>query len=189
MKVGSVAARYANALFELARERGVLEAVQRDIGTLAAMLASPEQSSWLFDARVPHEKKREQLERLASGFHVFTANFLRLLSDKRRLEVLRELPEAFKRIALADRGAVEGVVESPRALGAGEMAELTSAIGALLGKEVLLESRLAPELLAGARVLVDNRMIDFSAQGRLEQLRSKLAAARLTPAAKPAPVI
>jgi F-type H+-transporting ATPase subunit delta len=183
VRVGSVATRYANALFELAREHGALDAVQRDVDAIAALLAADAKSAWLFDARVGQDEKRAKLERLAAGLHRYTGNLVRLLGDKRRLEVLRELPAAFKRRALAERGAVEGVVESPRPLQAGEVAELQVALGALLKKEVLLEARTAPELLAGARIVVDNRMIDSSAQGRLEALRARLIAAPLTPLA------
>jgi F-type H+-transporting ATPase subunit delta len=86
---------------------------------------------------------------------------------------------AFKRCLLQERGAVEGSVESARPMGAGELAELAVALGALLKKEVSLEARVEPALIAGARILVDNRMLDVSAQGRLEELRAKLNSARL----------
>ena len=46
--------------------------------------------------------------KLTSGFHVLTANFVGLLFDKNRAEVLRGLGHAFKLKVLASRGAVEG---------------------------------------------------------------------------------
>ncbi len=177
-RVGLVAARYATALFELAREKGALAAVQADVDALARELSGPGARE-LFDRRVPHERKTARVAALSARFHRLTADFLGLLLDKRRLEVLEELPAAFRRCALAERGAVEGVVESPRPLGAGEIAEIAVAVKALLGKEVLLESRIAPELIAGVRVLVDNRLIDQSALGRLERLRRRLLHPRL----------
>ena len=62
--------------------------------------------------------------------------------------------------------------------------EFTNAKGEVLLKagdavEVLLESRLEPELLAGVRVLVANKMIDSSARGRLDGLRQGLLGVRL----------
>jgi len=177
--VGPVATRYANALFQLAREKGQLEAVTRDVASLASLLADEPRSRWIFDARVPAKDKRERIEALAAGMSELGGNFLRLVADKRRLELLRELPEAFKRCVLLDRGAVEGHVESARPMGAGELAELCVSLGAVLGKQVSLRSSVVPELLAGARVVVDNRLLDLSAQGRLEALRTKLNSARL----------
>lgn len=179
IKIGPVAARYAFALFQLARERGQLEAVSRDVATLATLLANEVESSWIFDARVAAKDKRDRLEATAQKLSPITGNFLRLIADKRRLDLLRELPAAFKRCALIDRGAVEGQVESARPMGAGELAELSVSLGALLEKDVTLSARVEPSLIAGARVMVDNRMLDVSALGRLEALRNQLNSARV----------
>lgn len=178
-RVGLVAARYATALFELAREKGALAAVEADVASIERELRAP-QARELFDARVPHERKQARVGALASKLHRLTANFLGVLFDKRRLDVLEELPAAFRRCALAERGAVEGVVSSPRPLGQGEIAEIAVAVKSVLGKDVLLETRIDPELIAGVRVLVDNRLIDQSALGRLEGLRGRLLHARLS---------
>ena len=175
MKVGPVSARYAGALFELARDAGAIDKVQADVDMLAS-----ERGVAKLDARTPHDVALKRVEDLAKRMHPLTANFVRLLRDKKRLEVLDELPAAFRRCVLVHNNSVEGVVESPRPLGSGELAELAVAIGALLGKHVTLTSRLAPELLAGVRVYVDNKLIDQSALGRLDALRGKLLRARLS---------
>ena len=179
MKIDPVTTRYADALFELAREQGELDRIGRDVEFLGEELADQASSSWLFDARVSLDDKRAQLGKLTPHIHSLTDNFVNLLVDKRRLEVLRDLPLAFRRCLLAERGAVEGVVESARPLGDGEMAQLAATLGGLLRKDVLLESRLEPDLLAGVRVLVANKMIDSSARGRLEGLRQGLLGASL----------
>lgn len=177
MKVGPVAARYATALFELAVEKGALERVQHDVAAIARAVATDAQ---LLDPRTPHATRHARVEALASKLDPLTAGFVRLLRDKRRIEVLRELAEAFKSRTLTHENAVEGVVESARPIGSGELAELAVALGARLGKQVHLESKLVPELIAGVRVFVDNRLIDQSATGRLELLRGKLMRARIT---------
>jgi F0F1-type ATP synthase delta subunit len=64
-------------------------------------------------------------------------------------------------------------------LAQGELAELAVAVKSVLGKEVLLEQRINPDLIAGVRVFVENRMIDQSALGRLEGLQRRLKLARL----------
>ena len=179
MRIGLVAARYAEALYGLAREKGALVAVQADVDALASVLAMPAGRT-LFDARVPQLETRKRVDLLSAKMHALTSNFLHLLLDKRRLEVLEELPAAFRRCALQDRGQVEGVVESPRPLGQGELAEIAVAVKSVIGKEVLLEARHNPELIAGVRVYVDNRLIDQSALGRLEGLRGKLLKARVS---------
>lgn len=171
--------RYATALFELARDKGVLEVVEQDMARIAAELKESAVETYLFDARVGLEEKRSKLVALGAGMHELTRNFLKLICDKRRIEVLRELPAAFRRNVLDERGATEGVVESARPLGAGEMAELEVALGAKLGKKVELKGRVDPKLIAGVRVFVDNKLIDQSAAGRIEGLRTAMLGARL----------
>ena len=179
MSVGPVALRYAKALFELARDKGQLEQVARDVQRIEDEVTAPGVAAWLFDARVSELEKRQKLEQLAGQLQPLTANFMRLLLDKRRVGVLREIGAAFHRNMLEQRNATEGVVESPRPLGSGELAELSVALGRMLGKTVELKQRLVPDLLAGVRVFVDNKLIDQSATGRLEELRGRLLGARL----------
>lgn len=173
-----VASRYATALFELAREQGALDVVSADVDSIAAQLQSGAARE-LFDRRTSAERRLALVEAMSAKLHKLTANLVRLLAARRRLEVLHGLPAAFRRCVLTEKGQVEGVVESARPIGGGELAEIAVAVGSLLQKQVLLTSRLNPELLAGVRVFVDNRLIDQSAVGRLESLRRKLSLARL----------
>lgn len=177
--VDPVTARYADALFELAREKGALDAVQKDVERLAVALAEPELDAALADARVSAVQKRERLRSLSRSFHALTKNFLELVFDKRRERVLHGLGAAFRRRVLVSRGAVEGVAHSARPLGQPELSSLAAHLSSVLGKEVLLENRITPELVGGVRVLVDNRLLDQSVVGRLEGLRRRLKASRL----------
>lgn len=173
-RISAVAARYGGALFDLAREKGVLDSVVRDVETLGRALAEPAAAAFLADGRVPLSEKRARLRDLARGFHELSSNFVQLVLDKRRVEVLAELAPAFRRRQLSERGAVEGVVQTPRPLSAADVGELAVALGRRLGREVLLENQIVPELVGGVRVFVQNRMLDHSVQGRLSGLRDHL---------------
>jgi F-type H+-transporting ATPase subunit delta len=174
-----VSVRYATALYELAREKNVAADVDRDVERVGRELGDDQVTAYFGDARVPMSEKRARLDAFAKSVHPLTANFLSLLADKHRLELLPELARAYRRSLLREQGVVEGVVESPRRLPDDELAEIASALGRRLNKQVVLENRVEPGVLAGARVVVDNRMLDASAAGRLEALRSKLLAVRL----------
>ena len=102
---------------------------------------------------------------------------------KRREQVLSGLGAAWRRRSLSERGAVEGIVQSARELGSGEVAELALALGRTLGKDVQLENQVVPDLVGGVRVFVDNRMLDCSVQGRLASLRQRMLSAPLAAAA------
>jgi F-type H+-transporting ATPase subunit delta len=68
---------------------------------------------------------------------------------------------------------------SARPLVAAQIEELATAMGRRLGKTVVLKNEVATDLVGGVRVLVDNRMIDNSVQGRLNGLNRKLREVRL----------
>lgn len=179
LEVDAVTRRYAEALFELAHERGALDEVEKDVGRVTAELDSPSVATYLFDSRVPIAERRAKLQPVVTGMHQLTANFIGLLFDKRREKVLRGLATAFHRRRLVLDGAVEGVVESPTPLGADEISRLESVLSKKLGKEVRLENRTNDELIAGVRVFAAGRMIDYSARGRLDGLRRAMMSAPL----------
>jgi ATP synthase F1 delta subunit len=174
-----VTARYAGALFGLARRKSVQAAVAADIALLATEIGSPATRRVLFNPRVDRSAKRAQLAGTLARLSPLTQNFVNLLFDKHREEVLRDLQRAWRVLELEERGTVEGVVESARPIDAAELAELGTALGARLGKQLVLHNRIVPELVGGARVTAAHRMIDYSVQGRLEALRRKLMDARL----------
>jgi len=171
--------RYAEALFNLAKRDGVLDAIRRDVESLTRTIEDPTARASLLDARIAIDKRRTMAESLVTGMQDLVRSFVLLLFDKRREQVLTGLGAAFHQRALDERGAAEGVVESARALGASEIAQLAQAFGRRLGKEISLENRVVPDLLGGVRVIVESKMIDHSILGRLEGLRKTMLKAPL----------
>ncbi len=181
MIVDAVTLRWAEALYALAKKQGALAAVQTDVQRLSTALAGPLGRD-AFHPRLEREKRRALVIGGAGALHPLVQNFVALAFDRRREDVLRNIGRAFQRLEHAERGVIEGVVESARPLGAAEMSLLAREVGAHLGKQVTLENKLVPELLGGARVTAGNRMIDWSVQGRLEALRRRMMEAPLSPA-------
>jgi len=177
--IDPVTSRYAEALFNLAKAHGALDAVRADVARLTKELGAGGKLASLFDERLTLEVRRRKAGEHLAGAHALTQSFVNLVLDKRRVEVLRQLGAAFHRRDLAERGAAEGVVESARALDEVELGRLAAALGPRLGKQLTLKNRIVPELLGGLRVLVESKMIDASVAGRLEGMRKHLLAAAL----------
>lgn len=178
-RIDPITARYTQALFELALEKGRLDAVQRDVERIAGEVREPRLRAFLGNPRVLRDEKRRTLASLLATFDGLTRNFVGLVLDRGREPVLLHVGDAFRQLVLRRRGATEGVVESARALPAAELETLAGAVGARLGKEVLLENRLVPDLIGGVRVFVDNRLLDHSVRGRLAGLRKRMRQASL----------
>lgn len=183
MIVDAVTTRWAEALDSAAKKQGASAAVRADVARLASALATPGGGD-AFHPRLDREERRRLVLGKLGGAHALVVNFVGLVFDRRREDVLRGIGRAFKRLELAERGIVEGVVESARPLGAAELATLAREVGAHLGKQVELRNEIVPELVGGVRVRAANRMIDWSVQGRLETLRRRLLEVPLAPAAR-----
>jgi F-type H+-transporting ATPase subunit delta len=179
LRLDAVTRRYTEALFELALRKDSLDAVQADVERIGRELSRASVGAFLFDTRVPIEERRAKLKPLLEQMHPLTANFVSLLFDKRREEVLRDLRTAFHQRRLVLDRAAEGIVESPAPLGVEDVERVADALSKKLGKSVRLQNRVTPDLIAGVRVTADNRMIDFSARGRLDRLRRSMLAAPL----------
>ena len=175
----AVTVRYTEALFGLAKSRGVLDQVAGDVNRIGAEFSNADVAAFFFDARISTEARREKLQPLCAGMHELTRNFVNLLFDKRREHVLGSLGGCFHRRMLTERGATDGIVESARPLGAAEVTQIATALGRRLGKAVTLQNRIVPELVGGVRVIVENRMIDVSLRGRLDGLRKSMLEAPL----------
>jgi len=174
-----VTSRYAGALYGLAKRKGALDDVTRDIAALSAEIARPATRHVLFNPRVEREAKRVQLSPVLAAAHPLLRNFANLLLDKGREDVLRGLASAWKRLTLDERGAAEGFIESARPLERSEIDRLAAALSKPMGRTLILENRIVPELVGGVRVIARNRMIDGSVQGRLEALRRRMLDVRL----------
>jgi len=172
--IDPVTSRYTEALFRLAQSRGALDAVRADVVKLAMELQEGGKLANLFDERLPLDARRASAKQHTAGMQALTQDFVQLVLDKRRVEVLRSIGAAFHRRDLAERGAAEGLVESARPLDSAELERLASALGPTLGKELSLENRIVPELIGGVRIVVESKMLDASVAGRLEGMRKRL---------------
>jgi F-type H+-transporting ATPase subunit delta len=177
--VDAVTTRYAGALYGLARKHGAVDAVSKDVAAIAAEMAKDATRHVILNPRVEREAKRAQLDPVLASAHQLTKNFVNLLLDKNREEVLRGLADGWKRLALEERGAAEGRVESARPLERAEIERLSAALSKTIGRTLVLENKIVPSLVGGARVFAQNRMIDWSVAGRLESLRRKMLDARM----------
>ncbi len=179
MNVDAVTSRYVDALYGLAQRRNELDAVRSDVERVATLLARPGATELVFHPAKDSATRKGYLADVLSGATETFQNFVGLVFDKRREDVLRGLGEGFRQRDLAAAGVAEGVVTSARPLASGELAELTVGLGAKLGKEVRLTNELDPTLIAGVRVTVDNRMVDHSVAGRFDGLRRRMLDAPL----------
>jgi F-type H+-transporting ATPase subunit delta len=101
--------------------------------------------------------------------------FLRLLKVQGKLALADKIAAELKSIILETNGIVPVEVKSARQLSTASLSELSRLIKDKTGcREVRLEVKLAPELLGGAVIKYQDKIINFSLQYFLSKMKQAL---------------
>ena len=167
--------RYAGALFAIARERGLVEDLGREVDFLGELFEDQALGAFLRNPRIASaEKRRIFLDKVGPHVSPLMRNLVELLFDRGREEVLEGLALAYRGLSREAMKLAVGVVETARPLSVQEKADLEAAFARQLGLSVTLAARENPSLIGGVRVTVANRRIDSSIAGGLESLHARL---------------
>ncbi len=175
MREENLAQRYAQALWEAAKEANVTERVAQDLATLDELLhAVPELLDFLAHPKLDLSQKEAVILALQEKFHPYTLNLLRLLLRRGRAFLLPELLRAYFQVLEKAGGPVLVLVRTARPLSQEDRDRIQRSLSQALGREVALEEEVAPELLAGAELVLSGRRLDASLRGRLLRLKRLL---------------
>jgi F-type H+-transporting ATPase subunit delta len=172
----SAVSTYAEALFEAAREREELQEVVRDLEDFVeALHESEELRLFYYGGQIPEREKRRAIDALTEGMALSTRNFLKVLSDNGREEILEEVLVRYEELVKEHLGRIEVEVTTAIELSEAEQERLRERLGAMLeGREVILHTSVNPDLLGGAVFRFGGRMLDSSVRGQLQSLREEM---------------
>jgi F-type H+-transporting ATPase subunit delta len=171
--------RYAAALADVAMEQKSAEAVKRDLTTFVEMFFSTaDLRNALESPAVNRELKLKVITTIATKMELNPAvhNFICLVVDHRRTEMLREMVQAFAEELNKRLGIEEAEVTSARELSAAEKKELTGALERRTGKKIEARFQEDSTLLGGAVVRLGSTIYDGSVREQLNRLRERLEA-------------
>ena len=169
-----VSGRYATALFELAREAGEFDALEKDLDALSAALDESDDLRKLIGS--PIYSRDQQARAMATvadkmGLGALTANTIGLMAAKRRLFALPHTVRAVKALIAADRGEVTAEVRAARSLTEAQSKALADALRNAVGKDVIIKTTVDESLIGGLVVKLGSRMIDTSIRARLNRMQ------------------
>jgi F-type H+-transporting ATPase subunit delta len=177
MIAGSIARRYARALFDLAAERGTFEAWSSGLVTLKqAVDGSPELRDVLENPVYTKEQRRAIVSKLVAALRLDDgpANLLYLLADRNRLSHLGGVVDTFARLADAKLGRVRARLTSAVPLDAGAAQRIAEKLSLATRAQVLVDADVDPSILGGVVAQVGSLTFDGSVRTQLEALRQQL---------------
>ena len=173
----SIAARYATAVYDLAKDGKKVKAIEADLGILSDTMADSSDFNALIHS--PIYSRIEQGKAIAAlakemKLSPIMANTLALMATKRRLFVLPQLVVALRAAIAEDNGEVTAEVTSATALTKAQSDSLSKTLKAKLGKTVTINATVDEALIGGLVVKVGSKMIDTSIRSKLNSLQNAM---------------
>jgi F-type H+-transporting ATPase subunit delta len=174
---GSIARRYARALFDLGVTRTSFEAFGKELEALADVYrGSPELRQTLENPVFQLSQRRgvlgAVLPRVAPSREVH--NFALLLLERGRISLLPSIARSYQEMVDAQLGRVRAKVASAKPLDPAALASVQRALERRTGKKVLVTTEVDPTLIGGIVARVGDLLLDGSLRTKLESLRAKV---------------
>lgn len=170
---------YARALHDLAKERGQIDAVARELDTvLQALAGAPELGELFGRPWIPAAAKRNAAMEIALrlGVSQLTRDFLGLVARQGRGGDLAAIVAAYNEMVDESLGRARAKVRTAVALTDDERRQLAERLGrALGGKRVVVEDVVDPTLLGGFIAEIGSYIVDGSLDGQLARMHERLA--------------
>ena len=173
--VSGMPGRYAIALFELARDAKLIDAIKADLDRFEALIAESADLERL--VRSPVFTSDEQGRALAAVLDKaeiggLAANLLKLVAANRRLFAVRDIMKAFRALVAHHKGEVTAEVTVAETLDPRHREAITAALKSVTGgKDVDLTVKVDPAIIGGLVVKLGSRMVDTSLRTKLNAIK------------------
>jgi len=177
MIAGSLARRYARAIFGIGVDNAKYEPLGNEIADVArAMTTSKELTDVMVNPVFPRSQRRKVLDKvlIRLGVSRTTRNFCYLLLDRERISGLPDIARALSTMIDEKIGRVKATVTSARPLSALQLQQLEQALEKSSGKQVSMEKREDADLLGGVIAQLGDTRYDGSLRTQLDRMRDSL---------------
>ena len=178
----AVATRYARALVESVLDPGSKQdpkQVSSELVSFEELLdGTSELRNVLLSPAVSASRKRAVVAKFAEMLPLsrLVKNFLYVLIDRRRINIMGEIVEAYKVILDERLGVVRADVKSAQPLNSEQHRALQHELSLLSGKQVRCDYAVDPELLGGVVAKIGSTVYDGSVRAQLNALKQRLVA-------------
>lgn len=171
-----ISSRYAESLFELAKEEGTIETYSKDMLKVQEVFSTDSSFVQFFShVAIEDEIKINLLDKSFNGqVSLYVLNFLKLLVSKRRIRHILDICKHFQSLCNDYFGIKVGKVYSAYNLTKEEITKIENAMSLKENKKVQLKLIIDESLIGGIKVEIDNHVYDDSLSYKLESLRNEL---------------
>ena len=168
-----LASVYAEALYEAAEEQKALAKVHADVVSLNKEMDIEKNFSKYFSNPLwGVDSKKAALKEISKKLNLSkeTQNCLDIIAENNRFPEFELILQKFIKLYYAKQGITEVEVDSALKLSEAQHKKVLSMLEQKLGKKIVVNFRVDPEILGGLRVKYGSTMIDDSVLGKLNRL-------------------
>jgi F-type H+-transporting ATPase subunit delta len=171
-----IARVYAEALFEVAKEKDKLDRHHDELNQFAEALAGDhEMQVFFFSPYFSTAEKHDGIDRTVTGADEEFVNFLKLLIEKHRMPLVFRIQRQFEDLWKEQRRLLDVTVTSAIELDPKIVEKVGAEIEKQTGRSVELRSTVDEDILGGLVLQVGDMVLDASVRNRLEKLRKTIA--------------
>jgi F-type H+-transporting ATPase subunit delta len=176
MLAHQVAKKYSTALFNIVREKGLIDEAYGQFEDLDNLVKADK--SLLRFLLAPHILDQHKVALIKDVFgprlDPLFLEFLLVLIDKHRVGFLHGIIEEFRELVAEERGMIVARVTTVKPLNDSQRGALIDRLKSKTGKSVELDEKLDPSILGGMIVILGDQIIDGSVRHHLSLLKEEL---------------
>ncbi|MEM9715923.1 MAG: F0F1 ATP synthase subunit delta [Pseudomonadota bacterium] len=172
-----IAARYATAIFELAKDSKKLPTLGKDIAALqGALNDSLDLSEMIRSPIYTRDEQKAAVAEIAKKMKLSPTmgNALQLMAEKRRLFTIPALLKQLTTMIAEENGETTAEVTSAKKLTKAQADKLAKTLSEKVGKKVQIQAEVDESLIGGLIVKIGSRMIDSSIRSKLAKLENAM---------------
>jgi F-type H+-transporting ATPase subunit delta len=176
-EASTVARPYAQAVFRLADAADTLAKWSEMLAALAAVFSDERVRAAVRDPNLTDAQVAGLFISILSGKLTGDAeNFVRVLAENGRLNLLPEMQTQFEALKDEREGVVEAEVHSAFELTKAQIADLVQRLEKKTGRKVRTRLHVDKGLIGGLKIVLGDKVIDGSARAQLDALETALKA-------------
>ncbi|OXB02737.1 ATP synthase F1 subunit delta [Flavobacterium pectinovorum] len=170
------AIRYAKAILDLANSKGVAEAVNNDMKSIASAIETNEElSTFIQNPTTKVEVKESALLEVFANVNGVTKGLFHLLFENKRFEILEAIALEYKKLFDENNGVEVATVTTAIPMDAALEAKVLAKIATLSDKKITIENVVDPAIIGGFILRIGDNQYNASVANRLQVLKRELS--------------
>lgn len=170
-EVRTIARPYAEAVFRLAKAADTLPAWSEMLQLAATIAADDNIRALIGNPKVPAKRLGELLLGIGGDrFNEEGRNFILLLAENGRIEILPEVSELFEQLKTQHEGVLGAKIASAFAMNDEQLKNLVANLEIKFKRKIEATVSIDPELIGGVKVEIGDEVLDASVRGKLEAM-------------------